>query len=119
MNVREESLKSSKSLIREAGYSLTLVRNVGYTYDTNTATNVASTSSETVKGLVTSFAKSDIDGNMILADDRKVTFFSNNSTTPKPNDKIVWNGATLLIVRVIEAVPSPEYDSFFICQARA
>lgn len=118
MSIRSELLKSARNLVDDFGYPLTITRVTGTTYDPATGTNTESITTATIIGLILKYRKSELDGNMILSDDRKL-IVKGGVVVPKVNDRVSGVGGTMRIVRVQAAAPSLTDDMFYVCQVRA
>jgi hypothetical protein len=117
--VRDEMAKSVATLILEFGQSMTLRRLSASAYNaatgvaTNTAVDVA------VTGVVVGFNKEDIDGDTILAGDRKAYIQLGGVNTPKAGDKLVGVDTDVLIVAVHKILRTNTDSIVCICQARS
>lgn len=118
MSIRSELRKTSSHIITDLGYSLTLSRVTGQSYDSATGTNTETTTSFSVTGLVTHYTKSEIDGVTILSDDRKVTIKAGGAV-PQVNDRVLGIAGVMRVVDVMSLAPDESGDMFYVCRVRA
>lgn len=91
----------------DAGFSAVLMQSTttaGDPWDPDSGTTTVVSTSVTV--VVTEYAKSDIDGTLILASDRKVLMTATAGVTPVPNDVLVISGESYSAVNVMPLAPA-------------
>ena len=78
------------------------------TYNPDTGDFAATTVVQDVTCVVLPIDQKLVDGSTVLATDEQAYLSAVGLTTPKPTDKLVWQGVTYTIVRVKNLAPAGE-----------
>lgn len=116
---RDEMSKSVAALISEFGQSMILRRLSLPSYNTATGVSTNATVDVSAKGVIVGFKKEDINGDTILAGDRKAYVQLGGENTPKAGDKLVGVDTDVLIVAVHKILRTNTDSIVCICQARS
>jgi hypothetical protein len=117
--IRDEMAKSAATLISEFGHDLTLLRLSSSSY--NSATGVATHTPipVNVRAVLVAYRKEDIDGDSVIAGDRKAYIQVDDANTPVPGDKLTGIDIDVSIVSVHKILKSNTDSIVCICQARS
>jgi len=118
MNLRDELRTSADDVVSEFGFSATLTRQTGDTYDPNTGTVSTTESTFSVTAVFAGYVKEDEVGDGVERGDRKIYVSALDSTAPLEGDKISGGGEDAKIVRVWDVLRSDSGTSLYVCAAR-
>lgn len=116
---RDEMAKSVAAQISEFGQDMVLRRLSSATYNSATGTVTPTPSDLPIRATIVSYNKEDIDGDNVLASDRKAYIQVSASNTPKEGDKLVGVGIDALIVAIHNILRTNTETIVCICQARS
>lgn len=105
MSIYTNMAATALKQINDKGRNLSLVSDAGSSYDPDTDTFTEETETSSFKGLVTVFKSSDIDGEMILRDDKRILIAAESISKPNNGDKITDGSVTYTVVNTEEVKP--------------
>jgi hypothetical protein len=119
-STRDELARTANYIVDDLGFSATLRRATGQTYDVATATNSSTPQTYPVKIALTRFSQDDVDGTNIIVGDRKIYIRSGGAVSPDEGDTI--DAGVLGKIRIQRVwdvfVNSDGTAQIFVCQGR-